>query len=127
MKLLILPLTAGLPATFLSCQSTPTPSGQEPAIRLEIEQITRGPQNHYFGYIGHVQNIPWNGSERYLLSLRVGFHDRMPAADDAADIVLLDTQNDYAARKVDETRAWNPQQGTMMYWNPDAPDTQFFF
>ena len=127
MKLLILPLTAGLLTTFLSCQSTPTPSGQEPAIRLEIEQITRGPQNHYFGYIGHVQNIPWNGSERYLLSLRVGFHDRMPAADDAADIVLLDTQNDYAARKVDETRAWNPQQGTMMYWNPDAPDTQFFF
>ena len=127
MKLLILPLTAGLLTTFLSCQSTPTPSGQEPAIRLEIEQITRGPQNHYFGYIGHVQNIPWNGSERYLLSLRVGFHDRMPAADDAADIVLLDTQNDYAARKVDETRAWNPQQGTMRFWNPDAPDTQFFF
>ncbi len=127
MKLLILPLTAGLFTTFLSCQSTPTTARQEPAIRLEIEQITRGPQNHYFGYIGHVQNIPWNGSERYLLSLRVGFHDRMPAADDAADIVLLDTQNDYAARKVDETRAWNPQQGTMMYWNPDAPDTQFFF
>ncbi len=127
MKLLILPLTAGLFTTFLSCQSTPTTVRQEPAIRLEIEQITRGPQNHYFGYIGHVQNIPWNGSEGYLLSLRVGFHDRMPAADDAADIVLLDTQNDYAARKVDETRAWNPQQGTMMYWNPDAPDTQFFF
>ncbi len=127
MKLLILPLTAGLFTTFLSCQSTPTTARKEPAIRLEIEQITRGPQNHYFGYIGHVQNIPWNGSDRYLLSLRVGFHDRMPAADDAADIVLLDTQNDYAARKVDETRAWNPQQGTMMYWNPDAPDTQFFF
>ena len=107
MKILILPMTASLFATFRSCQSTPTPSGQEPAIRLEIEQITRGPQNHYFGYIGHVQNIPWNGSERYLLSLRVGFHDRMPmpAADDAADIVLLDTQNDHAARKVDETRA----------------------
>ncbi len=127
MKLLILPLTLVLLTPFLSCQSEPSAARREPGIRLEIEQITQGPQNHYFGYIGHVQNIPWNGSERYLLTLRVGFHDRMPTADDAADILLLDAQNNYAARKVDETRAWNPQQGTMMYWNPGAPDTQFFF
>ena len=127
MKLLILPLTLALFGPLLSCQSEPETAKQEPAIQLEIEQITQGPQNHFFGYIGHVQNIPWNGSERYLLSLRVGFHDRMPSADDAADIVLLDAEDHYAARKVEETRAWNPQQGTMMYWNPDAPDTQFFF
>ena len=127
MKLLILPLTVALFTLFLSCQSEPETAQQEPAIQLEIEQITQGPQNHFFGYIGHVQNIPWNGSGRYLLSLRVGFHDRMPSADDAADIVLLDAEDHYAARKVEETRAWNPQQGTMMYWNPDAPDTQFFF
>lgn len=127
MKRLIVSLTIPLVCAFLSCQSEPTATTQGAAIRLEIEQITQGPQNHYFGYIGHVQNIPWNGSEHYLLTLRVGFHDRMPAADDAADILLLDAENGYAARKVDETRAWNPQQGTMMYWNPDAPETQFFF
>jgi hypothetical protein len=28
---------------------------------------------------------------------------------------------------VDQTRAWNFQQGTMLYWNPQAPETQFFF
>ena len=127
MKRRILPLTAALLCALLSCQSEPTAARRKAALQLEIEQITQGPQNHFFGYIGHVQNIPWNGSGRYLLSLRVGFHDRMPAADDAADIVLLDAQNNYAARKVGETRAWNPQQGTMMYWNPGAPDTQFFF
>ena len=127
MKPLILPPTAALLCALLSCQSEPTAERGKPALQLEIEQITQGPQNHYFGYIGHVQNIPWNGSERYLLTLRVGFHDRMPTAEDAAGIVLLDAQNNYAARKVDETRAWNPQQGTMMYWNPGAPDTQFFF
>ena len=38
------------------------------AETLGVEQITRGPQHHFFGYIGHVQNIPWNGSERYLLT-----------------------------------------------------------
>ena len=126
-KLVVLSVTVALLSTFLSCQSEPTIATQEPAIRLDIEQITQGPQNHYFGYIGHVQNIPWNGSGRYLLTLRVGFLDRMPTAADAADILILDAENAYAARKVDETRAFNPQQGTMMYWNPDAPDTQFFF
>jgi len=95
----------------------------EPAIR----QVTFGPSNHFFGYIGHVGNTPWNGSGRYMVLLRTGFQDRMPAPDDAADIVILDTANDYAAEKVEETRAWNPQQGTMLYWNPARPDTQFFF
>jgi hypothetical protein len=28
---------------------------------------------------------------------------------------------------VDTTYAWNPQQGTMFYWNPLAAETQFFF
>src|SRR5262249_6240302 len=27
----------------------------------------------------------------------------------------------------DRTRAWNFQQGTMLYWNPQAAETQFFF
>ena len=51
----------------------------------------------------------------------------MPGPEDAADVVLLDTENDYQVRKVDETRGWNPQQGTMLYWNPDQQATQFFF
>jgi len=28
---------------------------------------------------------------------------------------------------VDDTRGWNPQQGTMFYWNPAAAATQVFF
>jgi len=55
------------------------------------------------------------------------FKDRLPRPDDAAEIVLLDAQRDYAARVLDSTRAWNPQQGTMLYWNPEAPESQFFF
>jgi len=92
-----------------------------------VQQITEGPLNHYFGYIGHVQNIPWNASERYILTLEVPFVDRAPTADDTADILLIDTQDGYRTRKVAATRAWNPQQGSMMYWNPAAPETQFFF
>lgn len=109
-----------------SCGSgldTPAPA----PLSLDVRQITQGPAHHFFGYIGHVQNIPWSQSQRYLLTLRVGFIDRSPTAEDAAEILLLDAENDFRPRKLDETRAWNPQQGSMMYWNPAKPDTQFFF
>jgi hypothetical protein len=94
---------------------------------LEAVQITHGPRHHFFGYIGHVGNTPWNGDGRYLVALRTSFQDHMPAANDAADIVLLDARDNYSVVKIEETRAWNFQQGTMFYWNPDAPDTQLFF
>jgi hypothetical protein len=71
--------------------------------------------------------IPWNASGRHVLALRTGFQDRLPRPDEAADVVLLDAGDGYAVRKVDETRAWNFQQGTMFAWNPGAPETQFFF
>ena len=92
-----------------------------------IQQVTFGPSHHFYGYIGHVGNTPWNGNGQYMVVLRTIFQDRMPNADDSAAIVLLDVRNHYRALKIEETRAWNPQQGTMLYWNPDAPDTQFFF
>ena len=101
----------------------------EPAANFttDTKQITFGPQHHFFGYFGHVRTIPWNKSGRYIVGLRTDFQDRMPKPGEAAEIVLLDTRNDHAARVVDHTRAWNPQQGTMLYWNPEAPETQFFF
>jgi hypothetical protein len=114
-------LSCFLTASFLSHASTAW------AEELTLEQITHGPEHHMFGYIGHVQNIPWNGSERYLLALRTPFVDHLPAGDEPADVVLIDAHDDYRVRAVDESRAWNPQQGTMFYWNPLKPDTQFFF
>lgn len=97
------------------------------APRLEIRQLTTGPQHHFFGYIGHVQNVPWNGSDRLIVALRTSVRDHLPDGSEPAEIVLLDTQNDFAPRVVDRSRAWNPQQGTMLYWNPQSQETQFFF
>lgn len=99
--------------------------GAEP--RLEVRQLTTGPQHHFFGYIGHVQNIPWNRSGRYLLTLRTSVRDHLPTVAEPADILLLDMHNNYQPRIVAQSRAWNPQQGTMLYWNPEAQETQFFF
>jgi len=94
---------------------------------ISVRQITFGPKHHFFGYIGHVQNIPWNAAGRYIVALQTTFQERMPNPDEAADIILIDTQKDFAIKIVDQTRAWNPQQGTMLYWNPDSSETQFFF
>ena len=104
-----------------------SPPAAEPSSNLERKQITQGPKNHLFGYIGHVGTIPWNASGRYIVALRTDFVDRMPEPDDVAEIILLDTENDYAIRTVDESRGWNVQQGTMLYWNPVDPENQFFF
>jgi hypothetical protein len=99
-----------------------------PDWALEIRQITSGPgHHHFFGYIGHVQTIPWNASGRHIAMLRTTFQDHMPAPAEAADIVLLDTTKDNAVTAIDRSHAWNIQQGTMMYWNPQAAETQLFF
>ncbi|MBL8176043.1 MAG: hypothetical protein JNK48_15300 [Bryobacterales bacterium] len=94
---------------------------------LSTEQLTFGPEHHFFGYIGHVQNTPWNASGRYMAALRTGFQDRMPEPVDAADVVLIDTRSRNADLAVERTRAWNFQQGTMFYWNPRAQETQLLF
>ncbi len=96
-------------------------------FELRVSQLTFGPKHHFFGYIGHVQNIPWNGNERYIVCLETDCQDRMPRPSDAANIVLIDTQNNNAVIPIERTRAWNFQQGTMFYWNPAAPNTQLFF
>ena len=94
---------------------------------MKVEQITSGAKHHFFGYIGQCQTIPWNGTNRYILGMEIDHIDRMPKPDEAATVILVDTERNNEVVRLDETHAWNPQQGTMFYWNPLAPDTQFFF
>ncbi len=51
----------------------------------------------------------------------------MPAPRESATIILIDTRDNYEIMRIEKTHAWNHQQGTMFYWNPLAPETQFFF
>lgn len=83
---------------------------QAPAISYDMRQLTTGPAHHFYGYIGHVGNSPYSGDGRHLVALRTTFQDRMPGPQDAADIVLLDAQNNYAETTVEATRGWNPRR-----------------
>ncbi len=100
---------------------------ESPALVLKTKQITSGPKHHFFGYIGQCQTIPWNASGRYILGMEIATIDRMPMPEEAASIILIDTEQNHRILAVDRTHAWNPQQGSMFYWNPEAPETQFFF
>jgi len=100
---------------------------QAPPFDLKIAQLTTGSKHHFFGYIGQCRTIPWNATGRYILGLEIDTIDRMPSPGEAATIILIDTQDNNKILRVDKTHAWNPQQGTMFYWNPLAAGTQFFF
>jgi len=113
--------TAG--QTAFGADERDTGVGREYSVR----QLTFGPSHHLFGYIGHAGTVPWSGNGRYILALRSSFQDHMPERHEPADVLLLDTQANDTGVKVDETRGWNLQQGTMFFWNPAAPNTQFFF
>jgi len=110
---------------FLACSSGI--GAQSPSFSLKIEQVTSGTKHHFFGYIGQCQTIPWNATGRYVLGLEIDTIDRMPEPAEAATVILVDTHRNNRILRVDKTHAWNPQQGTMFYWNPLAAETQFFF
>jgi hypothetical protein len=96
-----------------------------------IQQITKGPQNHLFGYIGQSLTIPWNSKGNRILTLSSPFIDHLPDGSEPAGVCLVHLDQPegkyYKIEKVDESLGWNPQQGTMFYWNPDNPENQFFF
>lgn len=117
--------TAACCVLIIACSAAM--QAETPSLDLKIEQVTSGPKHHFFGYIGQCQTIPWNDSNRYVLGLEIASIHRMPKPEETAVIILVDTKQNNRIIPVDKTHAWNPQQGTMFYWNPQAAETQFFF
>ena len=111
---------------FILFFSVPAPAAAQ-SLELKIEQITSGPKHHFFGYIGQCRTVPWNANDRYILGMEIENIERMPRPQEAAVIILVDTKQENKVIRLDRTYAWNPQQGTMFYWNPQALQTQFFF
>ncbi|MCX7805074.1 MAG: hypothetical protein N3A38_07780 [Planctomycetota bacterium] len=86
---------------------------------LPAEPVTPGPGHWWFGYY---DKFPWDVTGRYMLAMRSEFMDRPPRSGDRAEIGTIDLNSGCAWRKLDETGAWNWQQGSMLQWLPDAPD-----
>lgn len=81
----------------------------------ELRQLTRG-DHHFFGYY---DKSPWDATEGTLLCHRVDFRDRIPTAEDAAEICLVDPETG-ESDAVGTTTAWSFQLGASLAWlGPD--------
>ena len=89
-----------------------------------VRAVTRGSRHHYFGYYDKHQ---WDASGRYLLGLETTFMDRPPTAEASATIGLIDLADDNRWHPLDETRAWNWQQGSMLQWLPTASQPSIIY
>ncbi|NMA08952.1 MAG: hypothetical protein GX929_07570 [Clostridiales bacterium] len=91
--------------------------------RMPIERLTYEPGHWFFAYYD-VQ--PFSKSMEYHLTHRVDFENRMTVASDVATVGLIRLR-DNQFEPVDETLAWNFQQGAMLQWNPGAPDDEILY
>ncbi len=82
----------------------------------KIVSLTKEKQ-HFFGYY---DKCPWDKNGKYILALEADFIDRLPNANDAARIGIIDLEKNNVFRIVSQTKAWNWQQGAMLQWlGPD--------
>ena len=86
--------------------------------------ITDDRDNYFFGYYD-VQ--PWNKDGNLHLCHKVKFWKRMPEKGEVAEIGVIDTNDDNKYIKLAETTAWNFQQGSLLRWNPAAPNDEIIY
>jgi hypothetical protein len=89
-------------------------------MSLPIEQITKGPGYHWFGYYDKLQSDP---SGRRLLGMEVGFEHRLPTADDTIEVGLIDRDDGNRWIELGSSKSWCWQQGCMLQWIPRSSNT----
>lgn len=92
-------------------------------LQVNLERLTDGNGHQFYGYY---DNPAWSGNDRYHLYHKVDFWDRLQEETDSAELGMIDTvTGEYIP--LTETYAWNFQQGTMLQWNPVAPNDEIIF
>lgn len=83
-------------------------------VEGEFERIT--PIDNYEYFFGYYDKSPWDANDRYILGIRVDKSYKNVAPKQSAEIVLIDTKNNYEIKVISKTNAWNVQQGCMLQW-----------
>ena len=87
---------------------------------IHAERIFHSPESshYFFGYFGTPQV---SADESKILALKCGFIDRMPGADDTAEVGWFDLNNpECGFCRIGTTNAFNWQQGCMLqFLGPD--------
>lgn len=87
-----------------------------PKIKSEGNIIRVSPDDEYEYFFGYYDKTPWDITERYMLCLKVKTTYKEVAPKEAAEIILIDTHDQYKQRVINQTNAWNVQQGCMLQW-----------
>jgi len=90
---------------------------------VPVRRATPERNHHFFGYY---DKFPWDATGRYLLAPEVPFIGRQPEPDEPLVVGMVDLDTDEYV-DLDETLAWNWQQGTMLQWLPTAPDRRIIY
>ncbi len=90
---------------------------------INIQCLTKKDAHYFFGYYD-IAAVSKN--QKYHLVHKVKFMNRLPNADDVAEIGVINIQTkEYT--KLTETTAWNFQQGAMLQWHPLFPDEKIIY
>jgi hypothetical protein len=92
-------------------------------INTPIHQITRGPDQHFFGYY---DKCPWNGDETLMLTIAIPSKSAIRQGQ-PADIGTIDLKNDNKIDILAKTFTWNWQQGAMLEWLPGSNDRKIIY
>lgn len=99
----------------------------EPSFRkrelVPSERISDEESHTFYGYY---DNPAFSGNDRCHLVHRVPFCDRLQQAGDKAEIGFIELDGGKYT-PLGETGAWNFQQGSMLQWNPAAPDDEVIY
>jgi len=99
-----------------------------PKLKSEGNIIKISPDDNMEYFFGYYDKSPWDGSDQYMLSLRVRSTCKAVAPnDEVAEIVIFDTHDNNSYRVLGETRAWNVQQGCMLQWLGDDYKTKIIY
>jgi hypothetical protein len=85
--------------------------------KFSIQQLTRGPRFHWFGYYDKFQFDP---TDRLILGMEVDFDLRSPRPEDEIRIGVIDREDGNRWTELDKTSAWCWQQGCMLQWLPGS-------
>jgi len=86
--------------------------------------LSTAPHHHFFGYY---EKTPWSASGQLILAHQAPFNDRAPKTDDRVKIGYFHTSQPDTFNELAESRAWNWQQGSMLQWDPKAPNDRIYY
>jgi hypothetical protein len=82
-----------------------------------VRAITQGPRYHWFGYYDKLQFDP---DSRYALGVSNDFQHRLPTADDAVEIGIVDLEDGDRWIRLGDSKSWSWHQTCMIQWLPGS-------